>query len=170
MKKTMSVCLSLLLILAVRGQDRQKELGLVAEAAASHSRHVEVSGVRLELRGVYVLDGLLWFSLRVSNGSVIDLRAAPMRFSIRDRRVLRRRARQELPLATVVRRETLSVLSDSAVWLYYGLAPRLPDKRQELVMEYGERTGPRRMSLRLRDKDILKAKKLKEDAGDKKAI
>jgi hypothetical protein len=66
--------------------------------------------------------------MRVSNGSVIDWRAVPMRFSIQDRHVLRRTARQELPLAIIARQEALTVRSDSSVVLCYGLTPRLPRK------------------------------------------
>ena len=87
-----------------------------------------------------------------------------MRFSIRDRRVFRRRARQDVPLPVVVRREPTLVRSDSVVLLCYGLAPRLPRKEQQLVIEYAEQNGDRRMTLRLTNKDILKAKKLESYA------
>lgn len=165
MKMIMLLGLSLLILSCTRAQDRNREVATVLGAEASRVLVAAASGVRLELRGVYVLDGLLWFSLRVRNGSVLDWRGNAMRFSIRDRRVLRRRARQELPLAAVVRREGLVVSADSTVALCYGLMPRLPGKRQELVLEYGERNGDRRLSLRLRAKDILNAKKLKDYAN-----
>jgi len=160
MKKMVLFFAALGVAMGLWAQDREAEMATVLAAPASASHRVRVGDVRLELRGMYVLGGLLWFSLRVSNGSVIDWRGTPMRILIRDRRVWKRRARQELTLATAVRRETLLVRSDSAVALCYGLSPRLPGKGQDLVLEWRERNGDRRMILRLDRKDILHSKKL----------
>lgn len=154
------LCFGVAAVLGLQAQGREAEIAAVLGAPASVVRHARAGDVRLGLKGVYVLDGLLWFSLRVYNGSVIDWRGSAMRISIRDRRVWKRRARQELPLAVLARREVLVVRSDSAVALCYGVSPRLPGKGQKLVLEWGERNGDRRMWLRLRLKDILKAKKL----------
>jgi hypothetical protein len=117
-------------------------------------------GIRLTLKGIYVLDGLLWFVATVTNTSPIDWRSVPMRFSISDRHVWRRRARQQFSLPIIARREPLLVPSDSAATLCYALAPRLPAKRQHLLLEYSERTGDRTLTLRLTEKQLLKAKKL----------
>ncbi|GGB20137.1 DUF4138 domain-containing protein [Puia dinghuensis] len=160
MKRMIGIGIGLLLLSVVKAQDREAEIDSVLAARPVDIRNVRVEGVRLELRGLYVLEGLLWFSLRVSNGSVIDFRANSLRFTIRDRHVLRRKARQELPLTVLLRREPLLVRSDSSVTLCYGLAPRLPAKGQDLVLEYGEHNGDRRMRLRLSAVAILKAKKL----------
>jgi hypothetical protein len=170
MKVMVVLCLALMGFCGARAQDRSREFTSVLGAAPARVNAVVASGLRLELRGVYVLDGLLWFSLRVRNGSVIDWRGLPMRFSIRDKRVLRRRARQELPLAVVARRESLWVPADSTVALCYGLVPRLPGHRQQLVLEYGERNGDRRLSLRVQAGDILKAQKLNDYANREKTL
>jgi len=161
MKKVVSVLFGVMMMVGAVAQGREKEVATVLAAPRARVQHVQVPGVRLELQGVYVLDGLFWFSLRVRNTSVIDWRASPMRFFIRDRRVWRRRARQELPLMPLVRYEPLFVGSDSVVSLCYGLQPRLPAKGQDLVLEYGERNGGRRMVVRLSGAALLKAKKLK---------
>jgi len=160
MKKVILMFICVAAALGLWAQDREAEVATVLGAPASVSRRVRVGDVRLELRGVYLLDGLLWFSLRASNGSVVDWRGSPMRIVIGDRRVWKRRARQELTLTTIARREVLLVRSDSAAAFCYGLAPRLPGKGQDLVLEWRERNGDRRMSLRLDRKDILKSKKL----------
>jgi|GEM_PF-3246922 len=160
MKKMILMFICVATALGLWAQDREAEMATVLGAPASVSHHVRVGDARLELRGVYVLDGLLWFSLRMSNGSVIDWRGSPMRIVIRDRRVWKRRARQEQSLVTIARREVLLVRSDSVISLCYGIVPRLPGKRQDLVLEWRERNGDRRMSLRLDRKDILKSKKL----------
>ena len=163
----MIAMLGILACTAMKAQDHLEAMDHVLSAAGSRIRGTSSGAVKLQLRGIYVLDGLLWFTMRVSNGSVIDWRAGPMRFSIRDRHVLRRRARQELPLAIVARHEALTVRSDSSVVLCYALTPRLPRKGQDLVLDYGERNGDRRMMLRLKSKDILKAKKLDGNANNR---
>lgn len=160
MKQMIGLCFCLLLLKAVSAQDRSQEMSKVLEAKPFIGKHVTTGGVRLELRGVYVVDGLLWFALRVENASVIDFRASPMRFMIRDRHTMRRRARQELALPAIARREPVMIHSDSSALLCYGLPPRLPHPKQELLLEYGEKNGDRRFMIRLAAKDVLRAKKL----------
>jgi len=161
MKKVLMGLFGVMVVVSAFAQVHEQEVAAVLAAPGSRVQRVGAMGVELELRGVYVLDGLFWFSLRVSNRSVIDWRANPMRFFIRDRKVWRRRARQELPLTPVLRRENVLVGSDSVVSLCYALQPRLPRKGQDLVLEYGERNGGRRMVVRLSGAALLKAKKLK---------
>jgi hypothetical protein len=128
-------------------------------------KEIHAPGIRLELKGIYVADGLLWFITRVSNNSVLDWTANPMRFSIRDRKVWRRRARQDFSLPVVARRESRLVRSDSAAIFCYAVVPRLPSRGQGLVLEYGERTGDRRLILKITSKQILNAKKLEQYAN-----
>ncbi|HEV2478080.1 MAG TPA: DUF4138 domain-containing protein [Puia sp.] len=134
--------------------------GQVISARPSCSRHASSGGVRLELTGVYIDSSLLWFVFRGTNGSAIDFRAGGMRFAFKERRALKRRALQELRLVPVVRLEAPVVRSDSAVRLYYGLVPRVPSTRQELVIEWVERNGDRRMQLHVPARILLTARRL----------
>lgn len=124
------------------------------------SRHAISGGVRLELTGVYIDSTLLWFVFRGTNRSAIDFRAGSMRFFIRDRRALKRRALQELRLVPMVRFEAPVLFADSTVRLFCGLAPRVPGRRQELVIEWMERNGDRRMQLRVPARILLTAHRL----------
>jgi hypothetical protein len=117
-------------------------------------------GLRMELRKIFVRDGLLWFAFRASNRSAIDFRADPLRFSIRSRKAFRRRALQEIRLQPVVRQEPRIVQSDSAVNFAEALVPRIPGKEQELVVEWAERDGDRRVRVCIRAKRLLTARKL----------
>lgn len=169
MKHIIVALLLMLFGILCKAQDRSAQITRVLAARAtsplpSRIQSAHASGIRLELRGIYVLDGLLWFNILVSNTSVFDWHGTPMRFSIRDRHVLRRRARQELPQTPIVRRESLHVHSDSAVTLVYALSPRLPTKSQFLLLEYSDRTGDRHLVLRLTANQLLHAKKLDSDA------
>jgi len=117
-------------------------------------------GVRMELREVYVRNGLLWLSFRASNRSAIDFRADPVRYSIRDRRAFKRRASQEVRLYPVVRQEPRILRSDSVVNFADALAPRVPGKEQELVVEWVERNGDRRVRVRVKVGRVLRARRL----------
>jgi hypothetical protein len=119
----------------------------------------QAGGVRMELRKAVVRDGLVWLSFRASNRSAIDFRADPVRFAIRSRRAFKRRALQEIRLVPVVRQEPRILRSDSTICFADALAPRVPGKGQELVVEWVERNGDRRVRVRVGVKTLLKAKK-----------
>jgi len=156
MRREVCLVLGLLLFAAARAQVADR----VLHARPWCSLHAVSGGVRLELRGVYVDSSLLWFAFRASNYSAIDFRAGSMRFTIRDKRSLKRRALQELNLAVVVRREIGLLRADSSANSCYGLIPRVPGKKQELVVEWMERNGDRRMQLRVPARYFLTARRL----------
>lgn len=160
MRKLMGLVLGVALLSVVKGQDRNAEAGSVLAARPWLARHVSSGSVRMELRGLYVSGGLLWVSLRVANLSPIDFRGSAVRFSIRDRHTMRRKAVQERVLLPVVIRGIPVLRADSSGVLCYGLLPRIPGKRQELVIEWMERNGDRRLRLGVKAREVLKAKKL----------
>ena len=118
-------------------------------------------GVRLELRRVWVSEGRIWLGFKAWNRSAIDFRADPVRFAIRSRRAFKRRALQEIRLVPVVRQEPRILRSDSTISFSDALAPRVPGKGQELVVEWVERDGDRRVRVRVKAKKLLKARKVR---------
>jgi len=115
-------------------------------------------GVHLRLRGVWLVDGRLWFGLEYSNRSAIAFTPAYARWFIRDRRQVRRTAVQELALEPVSSSGIGSVMGDSTVRGWTGFEPFALEKDKELVLEVGEKGGGRVLSLRIDHKAILKAK------------
>jgi len=160
MKKVIFAVLVVFAVVKVKGQDRAAEMEKVLAARPWMNRQVTSGGIRLEMRGIYVDSGLLWISLRAVNGAAIDFRSGGMRFSIRYRHGMRRRAEQETRLVCVVRREPAILRSDSTEALCYGLAPRVPGKSRQLVVQWVERNGDRRLVLRVSGKNVLQAKRL----------
>jgi hypothetical protein len=118
-------------------------------------------GVRLELRRVWVSEGRIWLGFKASNRSAIDFRADPMRFVIRNRQTFKRRALQEIRLVPVVRQEPPMLRSDSTISFSDALVPRVPGKGQELIVEWVERDGDRRVRVRVKAKRLLKAGKVR---------
>lgn len=160
MKKTVLCMAGLLLFACSRAQDRVAEEAMVLAARPWMSRHVSAAGVRMELRGLYMCGGLLWVWLRAENRSAIDFRGNVVRFGIRDKHAVRREAVQEIRLVPVVSRGPSVLCADSTASFCYGLAPRVPGRKRELVIEWGERNGDRRMRLRVRGKYVLRARRL----------
>jgi Domain of unknown function (DUF4138) len=144
-----------------RGVRWDQEVQKVIGAKACFVRGVTSGGIRLVIRGIYVDEGLMWVSMRAANRSAIDFRAGAIRFVIRDKHTLRRRAVQEMSLAVVVRKEMTVLRADSVGWLCDGLVPRVPGHGQELVVEWGERNGDRRLRVYIPGRDLLRARKLK---------
>jgi hypothetical protein len=157
MKKGMFLFGYMLVLITARGQDRGAAAARVLAAPLSHPVHVASGGVRVELRGVYVCEGLLWLSFRADNRSAIDFRAGAVRVAIRDRKAFKRRALQEMALAVVFRQEPSVLRSDSTVAFCDGVAPRVPGKGQEVVVEWAERDGDRRVELKVPAKRVLRA-------------
>ena len=139
---------------------KSQPISAILQASPYHQRHTEMGGVRLELRGIYIDDGLLWLVFRGVNHSAIDFRPATMHIAIRDKHALKRRALQERPLTPVIKYEPSTVQADSTVLFCYGLIPRIPGKKQELGIEWMEKNGDRRLLLRLSASSISTARKV----------
>jgi hypothetical protein len=142
------------------GQRRDEEAMRVMNAPLSHPVTVSAGGIRVELRGVYICDGLLWLSFSASNRSSIDFRGNAVRLEIRGRRAFKRRASQEVGLRVAFRGEPSVVRADSVVRFCVAVAPRVPGKEQEMVAEWVERDGDRRVVLRVNGKRVLRAKRV----------
>jgi hypothetical protein len=118
-----------------------------------------VEGVELELQGIYLQDSLLWFATRWVNRSPIGYVPDYCRWVIRDKRVLKRTAQQEQPLEGVYLPKMIVVAGDSVVAQWTGFRPFALGRNKELVMEAGEKSGGRVLTLVIGHKQILKAKR-----------
>ena len=120
-------------------------------------------GVELDLQGIYLKDETLWFALRTHNGSAISYIPEYIRWFVRDRRVFRRTAVQELPLKPTYQPEQTAIAGDSTRPDWTGFRPFALAKDKELVIEMGEKNGGRTLVLVIGHKQILKAQKIEED-------
>lgn len=143
-----------------RGGHLDSVAARVMAAPLSHPVRVSTGGVNLEWRGLYMSQGLLWLSFRAVNHSAIDFRGDAVRVYIRDRRGVRRRAVQERALRPVYRSGTGVMAAGGAISFCVGLVPRVQGKGEELVVEWVERNGDRRMMAAVRGKRVLKAVKI----------
>jgi hypothetical protein len=132
----------------------------VMGAPLSHPVTAWTGGVRVELRGVYMCDGLLWLAFAASNRSAIDFRGNAVRVEMRGRKAFKRRACQELGLRVVWRGEPGVLKADSTVRFCVAMVPRVPGKEQEIFIQWVERDGDRRVVMRVRGKRVLRARRV----------
>jgi conjugative transposon TraN protein len=116
--------------------------------------------LKLSLEGIFIQDGILWFTIRLQNHSIIDFQPDYIKFSFQDRKQAKRTAIQEIPLLPVNKvvinpvagkGQTLSVIAFRAFSI-----PK--DKR--LILEINEKAGSRPLLLRIKSKTILRARVL----------
>jgi len=117
-------------------------------------------GMQFGLQGIYLKDEILWFALTVHNSSAITYIPEYTRWFIRDRRVFRRTAVQELPLSPIYQSGQTSIVGDSTRSSWTGFHPFSLTKDKELVIETGEKKGGRVMQLIVHDKHWRTIKKL----------
>jgi Conjugative transposon, TraM/Domain of unknown function (DUF4138) len=120
-------------------------------------------GVDLGLQGIYLKDEILWFAVTTHNRSPITYNPEYIRWFIRDRRVFRRTAIQELSLNPINQPEQTATASDSTNTAWTGFQPFALAKDKELVIEVGEKNGGRTLVLVIGHKQILKAQKVKQN-------
>jgi hypothetical protein len=125
-----------------------------------HTQRKASGGIRLRVDSLYVSNGVLWFGMEAKNSSAYDYRATSMRFTIRDRHPLKRKARQELALPMVAGGAPTLLPADSTVHFDCGIKPRIPGLQRELWIEWIERTGDRRVRMQVSNSKIMHVKKV----------
>jgi hypothetical protein len=160
MRKGVLVFGWVLMVVVGFGQERDSVVTRVLGAPPSHPVAAWNGGVRVELRGVYMCDGLLWLSFDAANRSAIDFRGNAVRVEMLGRKAFKRRASQEEGLRVVYRGEPGVLKADSTVRFCVGLVPRVPRKEQEIVVQWVVRDGVRRVVIRVSGKRVLRARKV----------
>jgi hypothetical protein len=117
-------------------------------------------GIEFGLQGIYLKDEILWFAFNVHNSSAITYIPEYTRWFIRDRRVFRRTAVQELSLTPLYQPEQTPITGDSTQTGWAGFHPFSLTRDKELVIEMGEKEGGRVLQLVLHDKHWRTIKKL----------
>jgi hypothetical protein len=116
--------------------------------------------VEAGLHGIYLKDSLLWFALELRNHSPINYIPEYLRWYIRDRRVLKRTAIQELPVTPVYAAGLKQIPAGTELDDWIGFRPFAIARDKELVLEIGESGGARPLILIINHKEILNAKTL----------
>jgi hypothetical protein len=104
----------------------------------------------------------MWLGLKAHNGSAVDFVPAGMRFSIEDRKKVRRTAVQSVEVAVpyMMRAGNEVLYGGKSMPLVAGLRPITVAKGKRLVVEWRENGNGRRLRLVIGGKRLLRAVKL----------
>ena len=115
-------------------------------------------GMRLQLRGVFLRDSLLWLCLRLSNTTRISFTPAYCRVFVEDRKQVRRTASQQVLLEPVYGVRLLPVAGNSFRPLVMGMEPFTLARGKKLVIEVGDKSGGRLLMLDVKGRMLLRAR------------
>lgn len=114
----------------------------------------------LSLRGIYLDQQTMWFTLQLENSSLIHYRPDYIRFFIRDRKRAKRTAIQENELQPLYS-DTGSIITGlSSGEILLAFPPFTIPATKELIIQVTERNGGRSLLLPVKYKTILKARLL----------
>jgi conjugative transposon TraN protein len=142
-----------------------KGLHGLSERALHQQSNVRVRTKRAKmeavLEGLYVKENLLFFRLQLHNHSSIGYDLEGLRFSIRDSKVAKRTASQEVEVPPVLITGGEGGVNGKGKASLVAVLPKqtLPDG-QYLHIDVAERGGGRHLSLKVKDRLLLKAKLL----------
>lgn len=136
----------------------QKDAEEIAAQKGFMHHGVSYEKLRLTLRGIYLRDGIMWFSFRLKNHSRIDYSPEYTRCFIAERKILKRTASQEIALKPVYESLAESVPGDSSRAIVMGFQPFTLPKDKKLIIQMGERNGGRLLVLTIQNTVLLKAR------------
>lgn len=122
----------------------------------------ENNGIVLNLKGLFIKDGVLYFQFKITNWSNIGYNIDQFRFYIRDQKRATRTASQEIEVIPLqVNKEPELVLGKS-VDMYVFALPKftIPDQKF-LAIQLMEKDGGRNVDLKVSNRQILKARPLR---------
>lgn len=120
------------------------------------------NGIGLNLKGLFIKDGILYFQFKVSNWSNISYDIDQFRFFIRDQRRTNRTTSQEIEVLPIyVNKEPNRIIGKAYDILVFALPKfTIPDQKY-FAVQMMEKDGGRHISLKVSNSRILRAKVLR---------
>lgn len=127
-----------------------------------YSVYDENQRMKVDLRGIFIKDNVVFYKFVVNNHSPIDFQADHVRFYIRDSKRSKKVALQEEELqpVSIYPESGITVLSDNSQAAVFSFEKFTLAKGKKLAIEITERAGGRSMVMEVKNKHILKARKL----------
>jgi conjugative transposon TraN protein len=131
---------------------------LLDNAPLSRRLKWERYGITLQVSGIYIRGPVMYWQLRLTNESPIGYDVGSLRFYLRDKKVAKRTAVQEVELAPVYTCGKLEAVAPhtEAVMIICLNKLTIPDAK-ELVLELREKDGGRDGTLKIKNRHLLRA-------------
>ena len=114
--------------------------------------------LRVQVKGIYLKEGLMWLVIRVKNSSSVAYRPEYMRLSIEDRRKVKRMAVQEIAVDPIFTAVPPSIPGNSSRKFAIGYLPFTIGRNKHLQLSIAEENGGREVVVVLKSKAILRAR------------
>lgn len=122
----------------------------------------ENNGIVLNLKGLFIKDGVLYFQFKITNWTNIGYNIDQFRFYIRDQKRATRTASQEIEVIPFQVNEDPELVLGKSVDMYVFALPKftIPDQKY-LAIQLMEKDGGRHVDLKVSNRQILKARPLR---------
>lgn len=148
------------------GLPNQAELTIVSAQVAGEKEKLcavrdKRFGMKLQLQGIYILHGIFYYQFELSNGTAIDYDVEQFRFFIRDKKIIKRTAEQELPLTPVnAYGDTARITAHTAQILVFALPKFTIPEQKYLEIQVMEKNGGRNLALKISNRELTESKSL----------
>jgi conjugative transposon TraN protein len=119
-------------------------------------------GINLSMNSIYVYEKTIWFSLTISNESLIEYDPAFIRFFIQDKKRSKRTAVQTREINPIFITKSPHAVGEESASVIVGFPVFTLPNNQQLVIRMAEKDGGRNMELRIKPRTLLKARLLPE--------
>ncbi len=130
-----------------------------------HFMHRRTSSEQMKvvLRGIYIIDHLMWFKMEIFNHSEVEFQPESIRFSVRDKHTGKRTAVQENEKIPVWQSPNDLIPGQKSKTIIYAFPAFTMDKHKKLSVNITEKNGGRLLIIPIGNKTLLKAHKWKND-------
>ncbi len=147
-------------------QPNEAEMQTVAEKVSKADKNIrgikdKQFGIKLQLDGLFIKDGAMYYRLRLQNRSNINYDIEQLRFFIRDQKKSKRTAAQELEVLPLYIQGDTSAVPGKSEHVFVFAVPNFTISNQKyLTIQLMEKNGGRNLNVILKNKQIMKAKSI----------
>lgn len=118
-------------------------------------------GTEIELRGVFVQEGVIYFQFDLRNLSGLNYDIKTLRFFIKDKKKSRRTASQEIDINPLFVLGNTKIIRSNSEQVVVVAVPKFTiPNRQVFKVQLQEENGGRNLELSIRNKDLFRAAKI----------
>lgn len=118
-------------------------------------------GTEIELRGVFVQEGVIYFQFDLRNLSGLNYDVKTLRFYIKDKKKSRRTASQEIDIKPLFVLGNVKIIRSNSEQIVVVAVPKFTiPNRQVFKVQLQEENGGRNLELSIRNKNLFRADKI----------
>ena len=133
---------------------------LLANRRSFWHRRADIDGLRLQLKGTYLRDSLLWLTLELQNRTAMDCAPGDLRIYTEDRKKIKRTATQEVDVSPVYAEGIAALPGFGRQETAVALHPFLVGRGRRLVIVLADEAGDRQVVLRVKRNVLMRARKM----------